>query len=501
MDAEHFDVIVVGAGLSGVGAGYYLQTDCPNKRYAILEARADMGGTWDLFRYPGIRSDSDMFTLGYSFRPWREAKAIADGPAILRYIKETAAEFGIDRHIRFQHRVVHADFASAEGRWHLTAERGPGKERTYFTCDFLYLCSGYYDYAEGHNPTFPGSESFQGQIVHPQHWPTNLHYAGKRIVVIGSGATAVTLVPELAKQASHVTMLQRSPTYIVSLPAKDPVANALRWLLPEKLAYSLCRWKNVLYSMFFYSVARKTPGVMKWLIRKGNQRELGPAYEARHFTPPYNPWDQRLCLVPDADLFLAIKGGKVTMVTDQIDRFTEDGILLKSGAKLPADLVVTATGLKLKLLGGMTVAVDGQAIQPADRKVYKGMMISDLPNFAFAIGYTNASWTLKVDLTSKYLCRLLNYMDQRGYQQCWPEVKGDVGEEPLLDFTSGYVQRALDQLPKQGSKAPWKLYQNYIRDVLTLRYGSVTDSMRFVPGRPRSAAPASSREPAHAHAS
>jgi cation diffusion facilitator CzcD-associated flavoprotein CzcO len=479
MTPESFDVLIVGAGLSGIGAAYHLQRQCPTKQFAILEARDCIGGTWDLFRYPGIRSDSDMFTLGYPFRPWREGKAIADGPAILQYVRDTAREFGIDQKIRFQHRVVAASWDSSTARWTVQAETGPERRPELFTCQFLWLCAGYYDYEAGYLPHFPGIERFRGQVVHPQQWSEEIDYAGKRVIVIGSGATAVTLVPELAKKAAHVVMLQRTPTYIVSLPEQDHLAETLARLLPHSWAFWLVRWKNVLQSMGFYLLCRKAPRVAKWLIRRGVQRELGKDFDMRHFTPPYNPWDQRLCVVPNADLFRAIKAGTVSVVTDHIDTITETGVKLKSGQELTADILITATGLKLKLMGGMQLQVDAQPVIAAHRKVYKGMMLNDVPNLAFVIGYTNASWTLKADLVNRYVCRLLRYMDRHGYAVCMPRLRGPVGEEPLLDFTSGYVQRSLSELPKQGSRAPWKLYQNYLLDLITLRMGSVTDSMFF----------------------
>lgn len=479
MPAEHFDVLIIGAGLSGIGAGYHLQTECPSKSYAILEARDAIGGTWDLFRYPGIRSDSDMYTLGYPFRPWNEGKAIADGPAILKYIRETAAEHGIDQKIRFQHRVTKASWSSANDRWTVEVQRNPNHETVCYTCRFLYLCAGYYDYAEGYTPAFPGIEQYQGRVVHPQKWTDDVDYANKRVIVIGSGATAITIVPEMAKTAAHVTMLQRSPTYIVTMPMQDKLANGLRRVLPNKLAFSIARWKNVLISMIFYQLARRSPKTMKWLINKGVKRELGDSYDMKHFTPPYNPWDQRLCVVPDSDLFQAIKQGKVSIVTDHIETFTEQGLRLKSGQELPADLIVTATGLKLKLMGGLQLVVDNQPVHLPDCSVYKGMMLSNVPNLAFAVGYTNASWTLKADLSNRYLCRLINHMDEHGYTRCMPKMDSPVREEPLIDFTSGYVQREIANLPKQGARAPWKLYQNYALDLLTLRYGSVTNNMEF----------------------
>jgi len=474
---EHVDVLIVGAGLSGIGAAYYLQTRCPKKRYAILEGRDTIGGTWDLFRYPGVRSDSDMYTLGYSFRPWHDPKAIADGPSILAYIKETAQANGIDRHIRFNHRVRRAEWSSAEARWTVEVERGLDREPMRLTCSFLFMCSGYYDYDHGYMPEWPGVEQFAGKIVHPQHWPPDLDYTGKRVVVIGSGATAVTLVPTVAKQAAHVTLLQRSPTYIASQPAEDAFANRLRRYLPLGLAYSLIRWKNVLTSMAYYNLMRWQPARMKQNLINLVRAQLGPAYDVdTHFTPRYNPWDQRLCLVPDGDLFAAIKAGTVSMVTDHIDTFTPTGIRLRSGAELDADIIVTATGLLMKLMGGLQLAVDGRPIDPAQTMSYKGLMFSDIPNLAAAIGYTNASWTLKCELVSRYVCRLLKYMDQRGYVQCTPrQTDPTITAEPILNFSSGYVQRALSSLPSQGSKRPWKLYQNYLLDLLTFRYGKVDD--------------------------
>jgi cation diffusion facilitator CzcD-associated flavoprotein CzcO len=474
---EHFDVIIVGAGLSGIGAAYHVQTLCPGKSYAILEGRGAIGGTWDLFRYPGIRSDSDMFTLGYSFKPWVAAKAIADGPDILSYVRETAAENGIDRHIRFNHKVVDAAWSSADALWTVQAEQDGAPVR--FTCRFLFTCCGYYDYEQGYLPDFPGQADFGGQIVHPQFWPENLDYAGKQVVVIGSGATAVTLVPAMAAKAGHVTMLQRSPTYIVSRPAEDKFANWLRAKLPGKLAYAITRWRNVLLTMYFYQLARKRPAQVKAGILKLVRAQLGPDYDvATHFTPSYNPWDQRLCLVPDADLFASIKAGTASIVTDKIEGFTSTGIKLASGAELPADIVVTATGLRLKFIGGLRVSVDGEDVDFPSRFTYKGMMYSGMPNLATAFGYTNASWTLKADLTSEYVCRLINYMDRRGQDFCMPVLnEGDVLPEPFLDFTSGYVQRSLHLMPKQGSKMPWRVHQNYALDMMALRFGKVDDGV------------------------
>jgi monooxygenase len=477
----HFDVIIVGAGLSGIGAAYHLQANCPGRTYAILEGREAIGGTWDLFRYPGIRSDSDMYTLGYSFRPWTDPKAIADGPSILRYVRETASEYGIDRHIRFRHHVKRASWSSEQARWMLEAERGPEKELVRYTCGFLLMCSGYYNYAEGHRPEFPGEARFQGTLVHPQFWPKDLDYTNKRVVVIGSGATAVTLVPEMSKTAAHVTMLQRSPTYIVSRPAEDRLANGLRRWLPVKLAYGLTRWKNVLLSMFFFNLSRKRPERVKKFITGMVREHLGAGYDvATHFTPSYNPWDQRVCLVPDGDLFQSIKQGRASVVTEQIDTFTEKGLRLRSGQELEADVIVTATGLELQLLSDIAFTIDGEPRELSKSLCYKGMMFSDVPNLAYAFGYTNASWTLKVDLTSEYVCRLLNHLQRTGDSICMPRHDPAVEERPFLDFSSGYVQRAADRMPKQGSKRPWRLYQNYVLDLFTLSFGKVDDgTMRF----------------------
>src|ERR1700716_2786000 len=479
MTSEHVDVLIVGAGLSGIGAGYHLQEKCPGKSYAILEARDCIGGTWDLFRYPGIRSDSDMFTLGYSFRPWQEAKAIADGPSILSYVRQTAAENGIEQRVRFHHSVTRAEWSSQEARWTVEAHPSDTGQMVQLTCGFLLMCSGYYRYDEGYTPDFPGTERFSGRIVHPQKWTEDIDYAGKRVVVIGSGATAVTLVPEMAKTADHVTMLQRSPTYVVSRPAQDPLANKLRRNLPSKLAYHLIRWRNVLWGMYFFQLSRRQPARVKELILGGVRMALGPDYDiATHFTPRYNPWDQRLCLVPDGDLFKAIKEKRASVVTSEIDTFTKNGIRLKDGSELEADIIITATGLNLQVLGGTEVSVDGRAVDFARTLNYKGMMYSDVPNLASSFGYTNASWTLKCDLTCEYVCRLINHMDRHGYKQCMPHnVDPSITELPSLDFTSGYVQRSIAKMPKQGSKRPWRLYQNYALDIVSLRFGTVDDGV------------------------
>jgi monooxygenase len=479
---EHLDVLIVGAGLSGIGAAHHLQERCPGKSYAILEAREDIGGTWDLFRYPGIRSDSDMHTLGYRFRPWTEAKSIADGPSILRYVRDTAREGGIDAEIRLNHRVVNAEWSSADACWTVEAERTDTGETVALTCGFLFVNSGYYRYDEGYTPEFPGLDDFSGEVIHPQHWPEGLDYAGKRVVVIGSGATAMTLVPAMAKEAAKVTMLQRSPTYVVSMPGEDGLANTLRRWLPDRVVYPIVRWKNVLLQGVSYRLSRRRPELMKKLLRRGLMKALPPGYDIdTHFKPTYNPWDQRLCLVPDADLFKALHDDSAEIVTDRIANFTEHGIKLESGAELEADIVVTATGLNLLFLGGMTISIDGEEPDMPRALTYKGMMLSDFPNFAYTLGYTNASWTLKADLTSEYICRLLNHMDAGGHRIATPVVSGSsITEDPLLDFNSGYVLRSLDHLPKQGSKEPWKLRQNYPLDLRTLRHGTVDDGhMRF----------------------
>ena len=480
-NVPHFDVLIIGAGLSGIGAGVHLHTRCPSKTFAILEGRAALGGTWDLFRYPGIRSDSDMYTLGYSFKPWTNAKAIADGPAILEYIQETAVEYGIDRKIRFGHRVRHASWSSETARWTVDVAVNDGPDVTQFTCGFLFACAGYYDYDAGYTPTFEGVSDYAGKLVHPQHWPAELDTKGKRIVVIGSGATAVTLVPELAKEAAHVTMLQRSPTYVITLPEEDHVAQALQSKLPSKAAYRITRAKNVLRSMAFFSFSRRYPKQAKNYIVGEVKKALGEELTTKHFTPTYNPWDQRVCVVPEGDLFQSVKQGRASIVTDHIDRFTETGLLLRSGERLDADIIVTATGLQLKFLGGVTLDVDGRRIDPSETTTYKAMMLSDVPNLALSIGYTNASWTLKCDLTCEYVCRLLEYMDARGLDSCVPIRRPEDSEAvPLLDFSSGYVQRAIDRFPKQGSVAPWRVYQNYILDRIALRHAKLDDgAMHF----------------------
>lgn len=476
--AEHFDVVIVGAGLSGIGAAYHLSTKCPGRSWVILEGRERIGGTWDLFRYPGIRSDSDMFTLGYSFKPWTGQKAIADGPSILRYIRETAEEHGIDRRIRFDHRVGSASWSSADARWTVTARRSSG-ETAEVSCSFLFMCSGYYDYDRPHDPEIPGLDRFEGRVVHPQFWTPDVEYAGKRVVVIGSGATAVTLVPELARDAEHVTMLQRSPTYVVSRPAQDAIANRLRERLPAGLAYAATRWKNVALGSFFYNYSRRRPEKMKRLLRAGVRKALGKDYDVdTHFKPRYEPWDERMCLVPDGDLFEAIRDGRASVVTAHIETVTETGVALDSGEHLDADLIVTATGLRLLFLAGLELTVDGEAVRFPETMSYKAMMLSDVPNLAMCTGYTNASWTLKADLTCEYVCRLLQVMERRGYRRAVPRQNDPtVTTIPFLTLTSGYVRRGLSQMPRQGSKLPWRLHQSYPRDVLTLRYGPIEDGI------------------------
>jgi len=490
MSIEHFDVVILGAGLSGIGAGYRLQTRCPAKRYVIFEARAEMGGTWDLFRYPGVRSDSDMFTLGYPFRPWKEAKAIAEGPAILNYVRETAREFGIDRQIRFQHRVISASWSSEEGRWRLEVETGANGETIQYSCNFLYGCTGYYRYDAGYEPSFRGADRFRGQMVHPQRWPRDLDYAGKQVVVIGSGATAVTLVPAMCGTAGHVTMLQRSPSYILSLPARDQIADLLRRLLPGSAAHAIVRWKNILVSLGIYQMSRRAPNFARRLFRKGAAHSLPQGYDVdTHFNPKYQPWDQRLCLVPDADLFRAISSGRASVVTGEIETLTENGVRLRSGQELEADIIVSATGLQMLALGGVRLTVDGAPVIPGETFVYKGVMLGNVPNFAFCVGYTNASWTLRADLSSIFFCRLLNHMHRHGYGACRPACdSASLAARPLLELTSGYVQRAAANLPKQAAEKPWRIRQNYILDMLTMKLGRVDDGfLKFdgaFPARP-----------------
>jgi cation diffusion facilitator CzcD-associated flavoprotein CzcO len=479
---DTLDILIVGAGISGIDAAYHLQSAFPRKTYAILEARDAIGGTWDLFRYPGVRSDSDMYTLGFPFRPWQADEAIAGGPAIWNYIRDTAAHYGIDRHIRLGHRMIRASWSSTNARWTAEAQTKDGGI-VRLVCRFLYMCSGYYSYEKGFNPEFPGMNRFQGQFIHPQQWPESLDYAGKRIIVIGSGATAVTLVPALAKEAAHVTMLQRSPSYVVTRPTKDAMAIWMYRHLPKGIAAKVTKWKNLLYSITMFYLARTKPETIKGLILKGIRRQLHPDYDVkRHFTPRYNPWDQRICLVPDGDLFAAIRSGRVEMVTDAIAEVVESGIRLSSGRALPADIIVAATGLVVKLMGGAEILVDGVPAKFNEKLVYKGAMFSGVPNLALAFGYTNNSWTLRCDLTARFVCRLLKYMDRKGFSICVPKLpEPSVNPEPLLDFSSGYVRRADGVLPRQGQKAPWRVPQNYVKDLVALTFGSVSDgTMNFL---------------------
>jgi len=479
---EHLDVLIVGAGLSGIGAAHHVQTDTPWASYAVFEARGAIGGTWDLFRYPGIRSDSDMYTLGYSFRPWDGEKSIADGASILQYIRDTATESGIDDHIRFHHRIMKAAWSTEDARWHVTAERTDTGEAVELTCGFFFSCSGYYRYDRGHQPDFAGMTDFGGTVVHPQAWPEELEYAGKQVVVIGSGATAITLVPSMAKDAAHVTMLQRSPSYIASLPAKDPIARGLQKVLPRRWSGPVIRWFKALTTQASYRFSRARPELMKKVLRLMTAKLLPEGYDIdRHFTPTYKPWDQRLCLVPDGDLFRAISDGTVTVVTDHIEAFTATGIKLKGGDEIPADVVVTATGLELLFIGGIEISVDGAVVDLAEKLTYKGMMLEGVPNLAIAIGYTNASWTLKCDLTCGYVTRLLNHQQATGLRQCTAiNHDANVTTEPLLGLTAGYVQRSAHAFPKQGNVFPWQVHQSYLKDYRALKMSDIhDDAMAF----------------------
>ncbi len=479
---EHFDVLVVGAGLSGIGAGCQLETKCPGKTYAVLEARERSGGTWDLFRYPGIRSDSDMFTLGYPFEPWRDPKSIADGPAILEYVRATAAKHGIDEKIRFDTKVLAADWSSEAARWTLTLGHRGEAATTTLTCDFLYSCAGYYDYDQGYVPDFPGIESFAGQVVQPQFWPDELDYAGKRVVVIGSGATAVTLVPAMAEQAEHVTMLQRTPTWISAVPGSDAIADRLREKLPAKLAHRIIRSKNIAFSIGVYQFCQRRPQQARKLLLGMTTKILGDEkVVAEHFTPPYDPWDQRLCAVPDADFFMAMKRGKAEVVTDRIARFVPEGIELVSGKVLEADIVVTATGLQLLAFGGIEPTVDGQEVVLSDQFVWQGAMITGLPNFAICIGYTNASWTLRADLSSRLVCKILNWMDRHDYAAVVPSPTEELTARPLLDLAAGYVQRSIGAFPRQGDHGVWRVRQNYVIDAATTMRTNLKRTLAVTP--------------------
>jgi len=482
MTTEQFDVVIVGAGLSGIGAAFHLQEKCPGKRYVILEGRESMGGTWDLFRFPGIRSDSDMHTLGYNFKPWIDDKSIADGPTILQYIRDTAAENRIDQHIRYGQQVMKSEWSSSDAMWTLETSNKMSGETRRIKCNMLLTCSGYYSYEQGYTPNFAGSEKFSGKIVHPQKWPEDLSYADKRVVVIGSGATAVTLIPEMAKTASHVVMLQRSPTYMASLPDKDVVANFLRKILPGKLAYAITRWKNIRFQLMIYRRTRNTPGKVKDQLLKMLRKELTVDVDIeKHFTPRYDPWDQRLCLVPNGDFFAAINSGKASVVTDKITSFTQSGLLLESGQELEADIIVTATGLNLLPLGGIEFFVDGEPVDFAKSFSYKAMMYSDVPNLVSTFGYINASWTLRADLIAEYSCRLINHMDNSGLRQCTPRLRGEDQNMPsrdwITDFSSGYMQRSMHLMPRQGDKDPWINTQNYSEDKKLILDAEIDDGV------------------------
>ena len=490
MSTEHLDVLIIGAGLSGIGAAWHLQHECKDKSYAILESREAIGGTWDLFRYPGIRSDSDMYTLGYSFKPWTNPKAIADGPSIRDYIRDTARDNGIDKKIRFGHKIIKSSWSTDDAVWTVEAQRTDTGKTVSFTCNFLLMCTGYYKYESGFTPQFEGRDRFKGQIIHPQLWPENLDYTGKRVVIIGSGATAVTLVPAMTDKAAHVTMLQRSPTYVVSIPEKDPIANNMRRFLPEKLVYRVTRAKNVSLTLGFFNLAKSRPKPIRRLLLAQVRAQVGKNFDMKHFTPNYNPWDERLCAVPNGDLFKVLRKGQASIVTDHIDTFTETGIKLKSGQELDADIIITATGLNMQLLGGMQIAVDGQPVDMTKRMNYKGLMFEDLPNLAMIFGYTNASWTLKADISSEYICRLLKQMDAKGLRQCMPHNSDPtVAPEAFVDMHSGYIQRSLAQLPKQGNKAPWKVYMNYMLDLAMLRYRPIDDGVMVLSNPKRASTP------------
>lgn len=474
---QDVDVVIVGAGISGIGAAYHLKTSCPDHSFVVFEGRDRLGGTWDLFRYPGIRSDSDMYTLGFAFKPWK-GKTISDGATILAYLEETVEEFDLAPYLRFQHRVLAANWSSEARRWLVDVRTDAGEvERV--RCKFLFMCSGYYDYERGYTPDFADMDRYGGTLVHPQHWPEDLDYTGKRVVVIGSGATAMTLVPAMAGKAAKVTMLQRSPTYVLDLPGQDPFAATAQRCLPERAAHLLSRWSSVTRTMAFFHFSKAAPKASKRLLMAGVRRALGPDYDVdTHFNPRYGPWDQRLCVVPDGDLFDAINSGQAEVVTDHVERFTETGLKLRSGAELDADIVVTATGLRMLIGGNIDFRRDGEPIVLKEHMAYKAMMVSDIPNMAICFGYTNASWTLKADLTAEYVCRLLQHMRGGGYEVCVPRIRGNFGsEQPFIDLSSGYIARAVDQMPKQGSKAPWRLRENYALDLVALRYSRVDDGV------------------------
>ena len=487
---EHLDVLIVGAGLSGIGAAHHVQHECPWADYAVFEARDGMGGTWDLFRYPGIRSDSDMFTFSYPFRPWtRTVRSVTARPSSTTS-RDTATEFGIDRHIRFRHRVLAADWSSEHGYWHVRAERTDASgtvEEVELTCSFLFSCTGYYRYDRGHVPDFPGMDDFRGTIAHPQHWPQDLDYDGRRVVVIGSGATAMTLVPSMAERAGHVTMLQRSPTYVASLPGTNPLTRLIRKVVPRRRQGAALRWTNALLTQSSYRLSKRWPGVVRRVLIEGVRRQLPEGFDvATHFTPRYDPWDQRLCVVPDGDLFRSIREGRTSVVTDRIRTFTPTGLRLESGVELDADIIVPATGLELLFLGGIDLRVDGEPVDPADRLAYKGLMLEGVPNLAMAVGYTNASWTLKSDLTCRYVARLLNHLHRTGAVQCTPVNRDpSMATAPLLGLTAGYITRAQDRFPRQGSRFPWQMHQSYLADHRVMERGGVADDPELVFSRPR----------------
>ena len=473
---ESIDVLIIGAGLSGIGGACHFRRNSPDRSFMILESREASGGTWDLFRYPGIRSDSDMYTFGYGFKPWSDKSSIADGHKILSYIREAAAEYDVEQHIRYQHKVVSASWSSTESRWLVTAERGDTGEQVTISCQFIFSCSGYYDYDQGYTPEFVGIDKFKGQVIHAQHWPEQLNYKDKRVVVIGSGATAVTLVPAMSQDTASLVMLQRTPTYIASVPKEQPLAETLRKWLPDSWVFRLIRWKQVLFQIYLYQLSRRNPQRLRKVLLGLVRKEMGPDYDVdTHFTPDYNPWDQRVCGVPDGDLFRAIRENRAEVVTDHIGQFNKEGIHLKSGKQLDADIVVLATGLNLKFAGGVQYSVDGKVLDFAEHFIFRGMMFSGLPNMAFTVGYTNSSWTLKADLTGQYVSRLLNKMARHSYTAVTPRLTGEVEEMPLLDFDAGYVLRSRESFPKQGNRLPWKNYQNYIRDFIGLRLGRQND--------------------------
>lgn len=472
MISQHFDAIIIGAGISGISAAYHFQKNCPGKTYKILERRENLGGTWDLFNYPGIRSDSDMYTFGFSFKPWRDRSSIAEKHKILDYLHETTQEFGIDQHIEFNRHIKTADWSSKHARWSIQAQDTQSQAKLNYSAQYVFMCVGYYNYDQAHAPEFAGADDFTGEIVHPQFWPTETNYTDKNVVIIGSGATAITLLPSMADKAKHVTMLQRSPTYMGSKPAEDKIALKLaQWF-----GHWAARWWAILSSMFIFTYCKLFPERAKDVMIGDIEEMLGDKFDAKHYTPNYKPWDQRVCLCPDADFFEAIKADKASVETDHIERFTSDGIELKSGKHLPADLIVTATGLEILFLGGIEVSIDGKQTDASQLYIYKGFMCSETPNMFACIGYTNASWTLKVDLTNRYACRLINYNDANGYDYCIPETEPGMVDTPLLNLSSGYIERSTHLLPKQASKLPWKLYQNFIFDTLSLRFTPVTDN-------------------------